>query len=398
MSQQPNADVPFSLKSIAVPAFGPSVLYGIANGAILPVIAFSARDLDASIALSGLIVALIGIGSLFSNVPAAMITTRFGERRAIVGAAAFSVLALLLCIFSIHIWMLGLGVLMVGMGASVFTLARQTYLIEAVPLSMRARAMSTLAGSNRIGVFIGPFAGAALIHFIGLSGAYWIALTAMVGAGWLAMTMPELKVHSSHDTTPLIKPTLISIFRNHAKVFVTLGLGVLLVSALRASRQVVIPLWADQLGLNPATASLIYGLSAAIDMAVFYPAGKVMDQHGRIWVAIPATVLMGLSLIAMPFTSSLTAFLIVSLVIGLGNGIGSGIVMTLGADSSPRAGRNEFLGIWRMIADVGSSGGPVLLSAIAAVASLAVGMGAIGVLGLVAAGVFWQWVPRNVKR
>ena len=133
-------------------------------------------------------------------------------------------------------------------------------------------------------------------------------------------------------------------------------------------------------------------------MAVFYPAGKVMDQRGRIWVALPSTLLMGLSLMIMPFTSGLTTFLIASMFVGLGNGIGSGIIMTLGADASPRSGRAGFLGIWRMLSDIGASGGPVLLSAIAALTSLAAGVMVIGSLGLVAALVFWRWIPPSVPR
>src|SRR3546814_5805609 len=78
----------FSLTQIAIPAFGPSLLFGTGKGAILPVIALSARDLDASVALSGLIVGLIGIGSLFSNIPAALIIARYGERLSMIGAAA----------------------------------------------------------------------------------------------------------------------------------------------------------------------------------------------------------------------------------------------------------------------------------------------------------------------
>ncbi len=391
-------DVPFSLKKIALPAFGPSVLYGISNGAVLPVIAFSARNLDASVAVASLVVALIGVGSLVSNVPAALITSRYGERRSLAGAAAFSVLGLLMCIFAAHVWMLAVGILMLGMATSIFNLARQTFLIEAVPLSMRARALSTLAGSTRIGVFIGPFAGAALIHVIGLTGAYWIALLAMIGAGCVAMALPDLELRQAQGSTPPAKPAIANIIRSHYKVFLTLGLGALLVSALRSSRQVVIPLWAAHLGLNPAAASVIYGLAAAIDMAVFYPAGKVMDQHGRLWVALPSTMLMGCALLLMPFTTGLTTFLIVSLFMGLGNGIGSGIIMTIAADASPRFGRTEFLGIWRVLADIGTSGGPLLLSAITALASLAVGMGAIGALGIIAGGVFWRWLPRSVKR
>jgi len=392
------AEASFNLKDIALPAFGPSLLYGVATGAIVPVIAFSARDLGASVAASSLVVALTGIGSLASNVPAALITSRFGERKAMAAAAAFSILAFLLCIFAIHVWMLAAGVLMAGMAGSVFTLARQTFIIDAVPVIMRARAFSTLAGAMRIGVFIGPFAGAAVVHAIGLQGAYWVALFAMAGVGVIALTLPDLQSSSAQDAEPAARPSIANIMRSHAGVYLTLGLGVVLVSAMRASRQVVIPLWADHLGLAPAAASLIYGLAAAIDMAVFYPAGKVMDQHGRIWVAVPSTLLMGLSLMMMSFASSLPMFLVASMLVGLGNGIGSGIVMTLGADASPRAGRAEFLGIWRMLSDIGASGGPVLLSAVTAAASLAGGMLTIGALGLVAAGVFWRWVPRPAAR
>src|SRR4051812_30190299 len=76
----------FSLRPILVPAFAPAVLFGIAEGAVLPVVALTARDLGGSIALASLVVALIGIGSLLSNIPSALITTRYGERAAIIAA------------------------------------------------------------------------------------------------------------------------------------------------------------------------------------------------------------------------------------------------------------------------------------------------------------------------
>ncbi len=389
------SDKSFSLRKIAVPAFGPSLLYGIGNGAILPVIALSARELGASVALAGLIAALVGIGSLVSNIPAALLASRYGERRAMMGAAAFSMLALLLCAMASTVGLLALGVLMVGMAASVFLLARQTYLTEAVPGYLRARAMSTLGGTTRIGVFVGPFAGAAFIHYLGLSGAYWVALLAMFGAGAIAFASPELTAKPQSGAHAGPRPSMTGILRGHVGVFLTLGLGVLLVSALRSSRQVVIPLWADHLGLEPTAISLIYGLVAAIDMSVFYPAGKIMDQHGRLWVALPSTVLMGVALMCIPLTTAPVAFIIVSLVLGFGNGIGSGIVMTLAADASPAHGRTQFLGIWRLMSDLGSSGGPALLAALTALVSLAAGITVIGSLGLVAAVVFWRWVPRG---
>ena len=54
--------------------------------------------------------------------------------------------------------------------------------------------------------------------------------------------------------------------------------------------------------------------------------------------------------------------------IAAGNGLGAGIVMTLGADAAPVDGRSQFLGAWRLCGDIGNTGGPLLVSAVAAVA------------------------------
>ena len=399
----PDDPQPFSLRSIAVAAFGPTLLFGIGTGAVMPIVALSARDLGASVAVAALIVTLIGLGSWFFNLPASLVTLKFGERWSIVGAAAAAGLALVAAALAPQlpdgIWLLAAAMVVVGMASSVFGLARQKYLTEAVPLNYRARALSTLGGVNRIGVFIGPFAGAAVIQFAGLSGAYWVGVAAMVGAALLSVTIPDLEVAAPNpgaDVGP--QPTLRSVAVSHAGIFLTLGMGILLLSALRSSRQVVIPLWADHLGMDATQASLIYGISGAVDMLVFYPAGKLMDRRGRQWVAIPSTVIMGTALLLIPLTGGFAGLLLAGILIGFGNGVSSGLVMTLGADFSPDRGRGQFLGLWRFMADAGSTGGPLLLSGVTALATLGAGVSATGVLGFAAAAVFAVVIPRLKHR
>jgi MFS family permease len=379
---------PFSLRRIALPAFGPSLLFGIGEGAILPVVPLTARELGASTSMAALAVALIGAGSLLNTLPASLITQQRGERRAIVLAAAWAALAFALCAGTTHLALFALGCLMVGMSQAVFNLARQSYLTEAVPMHFRARALSTLGGVMRIGLFIGPFVGAAAIHALGLTAAYGVGIAAVAVAGVVASRLPDL-----HAAAPA-PPTLTSIFNDHRRVFLTLGVGVLLVSAVRASRQAVIPLWADHLGIAPSVAALIYGLSGGIDMLVFYPAGKLMDRKGRRWVAVPSMLIMGAALLLTPLAQSTGALLLAALAIGFGNGIGSGLIMTIGADQSPRVGRAHFLGLWRLMSDLGASGGPALLSLLAATLSLGSGIALAGVLALAAAAQLGYWIPR----
>lgn len=388
------ADTPFRFRDIAVTAFGPSLFFSLGEGAVLPMIALSARADGASLALAGLIVGLIGIGSFISNIPSAMLIAHYGERWSMVGASALSVLALELCLVPRRLPLLMAGVALLGMATSVLLLARQTYMIDIVPDTMRARAMSSLGGMRRIGTFVGPFLGAAAEHAIGLAGAYWVGIVAISGAGVLAYLIPDVD-RTRPDAVSATKPSLLAILRIHRKTYATLGFGILLISALRASRQIVIPLWAEHLGIGAAATAVIYGLVSSVDMLMFYPSGKAMDQYGRFWVAVPCALMMGSAIALIPAAAGPLSFVLIAMAIGLGNGIGSGLVMTVGADMSPAVGRTEFLGVWRMFADAGSSAAPLLISAITALASLAAGIIATGALGFVAAAIFWRWLPRS---
>ena len=391
------SEIPFRWNKIVIPAFGPSMLFGIANGAVLPVIALSAIEMGASHAVAGLIAALIGFGSLVSNIPAALITSTYGERASLIGASLFGVIALILCVVASHPALLALGVLLMGMATSVFYLARQTFLIDAIPAHMRARAFSTLGGTQRIGMFIGPFAAAGLMQFIGVSGAYYVAIAALAAAGALSFALPELQSGAEGAAPAGPRPRMADVALAHRRVLLTLGLGILLIGAMRASRQVAIPLWGDAIGLSPTTTAVIFGLVSSIDMLVFYPAGKIMDHYGRLWVALPCSILLAVSLLALPATDGFLSFVLVCMLMGFGNGIGSGIVMTLGADASPPVGRTQFLGLWRLIADIGTSAGPFLLAGLTALISLGAGIATTGAIGAVAAVIFWRELPHRSK-
>jgi MFS family permease len=398
------APASFTLRRIAVPAFGPSLLFGLGEGAILPVIPLTARDLGASVPAAALIVTLIGLGSLVSNIPASLITMHRGERWAIVAAAVWCAVAMALCAWTSHLGVFAIGSFMIGMSQAVFSLARQSYMTEAVPVAYRARALSTLGGVMRIGMFVGPFIAAAAIHAYGLTGAYGVGIAALAVAAIVAARIPDLETDAGEgdaatpSAVPAAAPTLLSTLRDHRHIFVTLGIGVMLVSAVRATRQAVIPLWADHLALEPSVASLIYGLAGGIDMLVFYPAGKVMDQKGRRWVAVPSMVIMGTALLLTPLTHGAWTLLLAAMAIGFGNGIGSGMVMTIGADHSPRIGRAHFLGVWRLMSDIGSSCGPALLSFLAATLTLGAGVAVTGLIGFAAAGQLAYWIPRAEGR
>ncbi|MFK4090364.1 MFS transporter [Kribbella sp. NPDC020789] len=382
---------PAALLKIAPSVYLPALLYGIGQGAIAPVIAVSATNLGATPAVAGVVVAAAGLGQVIGDIPAGALTTRIGERRAMLGATVLVSLALVACLLAPTVWGLAIAIGVTGLAGSVWGLARQAYLSEAVPIELRARALSTLGGVQRIGSFIGPFLGALAMRFLGTDGAYWVHLVGAVLACVVLVSLPDIE-HLRHKRTVAAQST-ITVIREHLPVLRTLGTGALLVGAVRASRQVVVPLWALHIGLDAQTTSIIFGLSGAVDMLLFYPAGSVMDRMGRKWVAVPSMLVLGLAHLLLPLTHTTATLTAVALLMGVGNGLGAGVIMTLGADASPAVGRAQFLGAFRLFADTGNGSGPLLLAGATAVFGLAPAIVVMAATGWAAAAAMHRWIP-----
>ncbi|MEW1954682.1 MFS transporter [Terrabacter sp. NPDC080008] len=384
-----------SLRAIALSAYGPTLLGSMGAGAVTPIVAVSARELGASVGTAALLVAMLGVGQLLGDLPSGALAARIGERRALLIAAVVEAVGMVLAALAGGLVVLFAGVLVVGLAGSLFGLARQAYLTEAVPVAMRARALSTLGGVNRIGSFVGPFIGSLVIVRWGTESAYAVGGVASTAAFVLVLLAPDITAQAHRVVGRGVPRSVASVLLQHRHVLLTLGTGAMCVAGARAIREALIPLWAESVGFSPAQTSLVFGVAGAIDMALFYPSGWLMDRYGRVAAAVPSMVVLGLGMAVLPFATSLVAVTAAASVLGLGNGLGAGLIMTLGADASPADGRAQFLGGWRLCADVGRAAGPLALSGLSAVLSLGASAVVLGAGALVGAGWLRIWVPRH---
>lgn len=385
----------FRFRDIWLVAYGPSIVSAIGHGAVLPVLALRARDLGADVSTAAAIVALTGVGMLIFSLPAGALVARVGERRALVAAGFVDAGAMTLAALTDSVAGLAVGVLLSGVCWTLFLIARQGFMIDVVPASHRARAMSFLGGSYRIGVLIGPLIGAGLIRLTDLTSVFWLGAAMSVAASLLAGTMPDV----GQEKRAVARAGgghlgVWTVIRQHRRVLATLGSAVVILGMTRSLRMSLLPLWADHLGLSASTTSLIFAGAAALDVAFMWPGGWLMDTRGRMVVALPVVLSMAFACLLLPLTSDALGLALVMALIAIGNGLGSGIVMTLGADSAPTDGRSQFLGAWRLCGDIGNTGGPLLVSAVAAVAPLATACFVVGTLGLAGAGWVGHWTGR----
>ncbi|MEV6427354.1 MFS transporter [Nocardia sp. NPDC051463] len=394
MTSDPESGAPAadSLRPLMFSVYLPTLARGIGMGAGAPVMTLTALDLGASTAIAGLAVALVGLGQVLGDLPAGQLVAKVGERTSIIGGTVVGLVGVLVCLLAQNLPMLCAGLLIVGFSNAVWGLARMTYLAEAIPFERRARVMSLFGGSMRLGFFVGPFLGAVAILGLGTRGGFVVELVAFAIAGAL-MVRPVPGTVAQEKEPPL---SLVGVARLHRRVLSTLGAGVLLLGVARASRDAILPLWADHIGMSAATASAIFGIGAALEVVFAYPAGHVMDRFGRSFIAVPSLAILAIAYFTVPLTHSISTLGIVAVVMGIGNGISNGLIMVLGADVAPAAIRAEFLAAWRLNHDAGAFAGPLLIAALATAAPLAFSVLAIGGISALGATVMGRYIPQYV--
>jgi MFS family permease len=384
-----------------VSAFGPTLLASFGYGAVIPMLAIQAKALGASVGVAAFVAAMAGIGTLLGDLPAGTITDKFGERRPLVVALLIDGVALAAAYWIDALWVFAMVVLIHGITGSVFGLARQTYLTVAIPLKWRARAMSSLGGVFRLGGMLGPLAGAWITAVYSLRASFLLAGAMSVAAAFAVSFIPDTptpprsrsadETQSSGDENL----TIWSVLKRHRHVLFTVGSSVLALAMVRIARQAIIPLWCDQHGIDASTTNIIYAISLVFEVVLVIPSGAMMDRVGRRWVAVPTMLIMGLGYALLPLTHAALTITIVASLLGFGNGLSAGIIMTLAADASPEVGRAQFFAGWRVFSDVGQSGGPLVVSAVALFAPLwAAALTLAGIAWLGGAG-FMRWLPKR---
>lgn len=405
------------LLRLAPMIYGPTLLFALGQGAIIPLIPTMATQLGADLATSGLVASALVVGQLCGNIPAGWLVAKVGERFAMVIAGVLALAGAIMLPFAGSIAVLTVAIFINGFCAAVFGLARHSFMATNVPFHFRARALALLGGSYRFGIFLGPFIAALLLPATGSAAAViWfliICVAATVLLVWLGPD-PEREYGAGERTAeaggtatagmslPDAEGAREGVFRTMVRfrsVLARLGLAASSLSALRAARQVVLPLWGVAIGLDAQTIALVVGISGALDFALFYASGQVMDRFGRLWAVMPSMLMMSFSFLALALTgginSATTWFVVLAAVIGVGNGLSSGLLMTLGADLAPRQNPAPFLGSWRTLTSAGAAAAPLIFSGLAAIAPIAVATGAMGAIGLLGTAAFLRWMPRK---
>lgn len=357
----------------------------ICQGSTLLIVPLFALELGANPAIAALVFSMRGLGNMVMDVPAGYLTARLGDKTTMLIGIAVMMLAGLLASQCNSPLQLAAAAFCIGGAMGTWTLGRLSHISEAIHVTQRGRAIAGMAGLQRLGNLIGPVCSGVIADLYGFSFVFvGIALVALCSFAFVLINV-KLNQKAHTEDSPGIVALVPHILTGHWKIFATAGVAILLLSILRAGRHLLIPLWGESIGLDATDIGLVVGLSASIDLLMFIPVGYILDNWGRKFSAISCLLVLAVGLSLVPLSYDFITLAMVSMLAGFGNGLGSGINMTLGADFSPKHERGEFLGVWRLVGDVGAFTGPVIMGYIASAFVLATAFSVSAGLGFVGA-------------
>jgi len=385
--------------SLLLPVYVPTLLLSIGQGILVPTLPLYAQDFGVNYALVSLAVAAAGLGTLVGDVPSGMMLERFGRKPVMVVGTVSLALATLGLVYLQHFPALLLLRFLAGVGTAMWNISRMAYLTDSVPLRDRGRALSTFGGVSRIGTFVGPALGGVLGSLLGLTAPFYAAAATAGAAAVISILFISESRHKEVVAHGHTRWAVVGgVVRAHWRELGTAGSAQIFAQMIRAGRQIIVPLYAaNELNLSVAEIGSIVSISSAVDMSLFLPAGYLMDKLGRKYASVPSFLVMSAGMAMVPLSSNYAGLLAATCVMGFGNGIGSGSMMTLGADLAPRRATGEFLGVWRLIGDVGSTGGPLVVGTIADAVGLTLAAFSLTGIGILAATTLLLFVKETLQ-
>ncbi|MBQ0756902.1 MAG: MFS transporter [Amphritea sp.] len=373
------------LRKFFLPVICPSAIVSTIHQALLVVLPLYVLAIGGTLAESAMIIGLKGVGMMIADLPAGLLVARFGDKRIMLGAAVGSSVALALMALFPVMPVLTAAALLLGFAHGSWLVGRISFVTDAAAPGERGRVMSLSAGTIRLGNVIGPLLAGILIAAQGYQVTLAVfTISSLLVVLFVFLWVPYTQSHGQDSHSVLaLRDALV----DNRKVFLTAGVASLALMLVRASRALLLPLTGAALMLDATSIGIAISIGAVIDTLLFYPAGSLMDRMGRKPMFVASLLSLGLSISLLPLAEGLWSLILIASLMGLGNGVSAGVIMTVGSDLAPRMNRGGFIGIWRLLSDVGSTSGPLIIGLVVKLSGLAMATYSIGLLGLLG-GVF----------
>jgi len=343
---------------------------------VMPILPIFTKEFGVGAAAIGLVVGIYGMARLFLNLPAGLLSQRFGRRVMMGGGLMLCAVGTGFMGFAGEVNELVLWRFLSGAGSAMYMTGAMSFITDISTDQNRGRLMSLHQGCLLIGVDSGPILGGFIADSLGYRWAFYLAgLLTLAAAIWVLLSLPKTRSRSrdefsQKDTSSSPGSfwdihTIKALLTN--QTFLIVNLFSLMVFFTRTgSRHTLLPLLASgTVGMSATQLGLLFTVMATINFLFVFPAGVLTDRYGRKSVVLPGVALTVLALSLFAFSESLWAFFMAGVILGAGTGIIGPTPTAYIGDLAPHGKAGIAMGLHRTFGDLGFITGPIVLGIIA---------------------------------
>ncbi len=320
---------------------------------------------DLTFTTAGFLITILWLGSALGQLPSGVLTDKYSERSLMVTSTLVVASAIVVVMFAPSAVVLYAATGTLGLGLSLYPIARITILTDTYPDRLGSALGVTMATGDLGQTLLPPIAGVLAVAFVWQFGLGFIVPLLLVLAAtlWVALPNPSSKDEAESNISPERIRYVLDELRNPALIFMTavLFLFIFIWQTFSAFYPTYLT---DVKGLSGPVASAVFGLFFAFGVVVKPVAGSAYDRIGMRWSLIIILIGPVAGLLLLPFVEGFWLLVAITALVSTMLGTGA-ITQSYLSEMFPDDMRGTGLGAVRTTAATLGATGPVLFGVVA---------------------------------
>jgi len=325
----------------------------------MPVLPLFAASLGAAPAQVGLINGAFMITAGLLSIPAGLLVDRIGQKLPVfigILATALSSLLITQCRTAHE---MAAAYLLFGAGMAAFAPAMLSLVADTVPANRVGQAYGWYTTAVYLAMTLGPATGGYLAHTFGLRQVFFISGSLLLAVAVVALLALPRGVPRHQTELQAILISSVELLHNRtltgcllATIGSCIGFGVFIT---------FLPLFATDLGLDPARVGLVFAAQALTNVVSRVPIGRLADRVDRRRIVSVGLFCLALALAALGQATLLPALLGGAVLLGLGMALTYTAIGALIADGVPARQRGLAMGMYNSCIYLGMMTGSTVM-------------------------------------
>ena len=331
---------------------------------ISPVLPQYALSFSAPVSVTGWAISGFALARTFTDIPAGVLADRLGKKRNMIFGLVLIVISSVGAGLARDFEWLIVARVVEGVGSAFYITAATAWIAQISTGKSRGSYMAVYSGLIFAGTAFGPTIGGFSAVHLGLNSPFFV-YAGLATIGMLLTVQLREPVTARQAKRQEIRFSDISqVLRNGA--FLLVNVSVFALFFLRGGvRSTLIPLFASlNLGLSEEKIGIALTVAAVATTLVTFPSGWLSDRLGRKLPIMGCLFLTAAAVLIVPLQDGLAGLIGVMGLYGLATGL-QGSIAAWPADVAPPEKLGTYMGVYRVIGDLGLVLGPITVTYIA---------------------------------